>query len=254
MSHRRPYLLAAALVAAVALTACGDDDPGIEQGIDALEASPLESETPTTEPTENPSPFSPTPSPSEEPTPDASPREATDTDRARFVAEYRPDGASDLEHVAIDLTGDAVEELVFAYVSNATTARVDVAYWNGASYDVGYRAEGGPAARIDRLRVADVNGDGRTEVATFQSNGGGSSLTLWQVVGEQALTGLRAQGGCADGLNTYGVVGAELEDRDGDGAAEVYASCDDSPLPVAAWSTHAYVWEDGAYRYDDTVS
>lgn len=255
MLHRRTRTaLTLALVATVALAACGDDDPGVGEGEGdgAIELTPLPTDEPSVDPAQNPTPFSPTPtpSPSDEPSPDASPREATDTDRARFVAGYRPDGASDLEHVAVDITGDEVEELVFAYVANGTTARVDVAYWQGTAYEVSYRAEGGPAARIERLRVNDINADGIVEIATFQTNGGGSSITLWQVSGEQSLTGLRAQGGCADGLNTYGVVGAELEDRDGDGAAEVYASCDDSPLPVAAWSTHTYVWQDGAYRFD----
>lgn len=255
MLHRSRKLASLALVTAVALTACGDDgDPAVEEGLETLEATPLEEESETVEPTDNPTPFRPTetPSPTASPTPSESLREATDTDRAKFVADYRPQNASDLEHVAVDVNGDGSDELVFAYVSN-NSSRVDLAYWTGTSYEITYRAEGGPAARIDRLRVADVNADGRKEVATFQSNGGGSSLTLWQVVGEQAMTGLRAQGGCNDGLNTYGVVGAELEDRDGDGAAEVYATCDDSPLPVAAWSTHGYVWENGAYRYDESL-
>lgn len=245
MAARRTRPTAILAVAALlALPACGDDDPTGDEPA-TLEASPL-TETPTPaaspEPSPDASPASPTPTPS------PTVRAATDTDRARFVAGYRPEGASDVEHVAVDLEGDDTDELVFAYVSANGTSRVDVAWWDGTRYVIEYRAEGTRAQRVDRLRVADVNGDGITEIATLQSSGTGSSLSLWQVVGEHALSGLRARGGCADGLHTYGVVGAELEDRDGDGRDEIYATCDDSPLPVAAWHTDTYVWQDGAYR------
>ncbi len=61
-----------------------------------------------------------------------------------------------------------------------------------------------------------------------------------------------ADGGCADGGNAYGVLGATIADRDGDGRAEIYATCDDSPLPASAWSTDVYVWDGSTYAYDST--
>lgn len=236
------------LLAALALSACSGDAPDDEPA--DLRASPL-TDAPTAAATPSPTPEatpSPSSSPDPSPSPSPSPRDPTDTDRARFVDQYRPEGASDLEHVAVDLEDDGTDELVFTYVAGNGIARVDVAWWDGTAYGIGYRAEGGPAQRIDRVRIADVNDDGVTEIATFQSQGSGRSMSLWQVSGEQALTGLRARGGCYDGLHTYGRVGVELEDRDGDGRDEIYATCDDSPLPVAAWHTEVYVWEDGAYR------
>lgn len=243
MRHPR-MVLVLALAASLALGACSDDD-GDQP--DEIAASPLTESpgSPTLEDT-----ASPTPSATPSPLPSASPeaREATDTDRARFVDAYRPEGATDLEHVAVDLDADGTEELVFTYVSANDTTRVDVAWWDGTAYAIEYRAEGGPAQRVDRVRIADVNGDGVTEVATFQSQGSGESMTLWQVSGERSLAALRARGGCYDGQNTYGRVGVELDDRDGDGRDEIRATCDDSPLPVAAWHTEVYVWEDGAYR------
>lgn len=251
MHHRRSCLrawLALAVLTTVSAAAC-DRGETPEEPDEVIQASPLTPASPSPGPSPSPTETSTEASPSPTPTGTASPRPATDTDRARFVQSYRPEGASDLEHAAVDLDADGTDELVFAYVGPGDTARVDVAWWDGSQYQVEERTEGGPATTIDRLRVSDVNADGVTEVVTFQSSGSGASLSLWQVTEGRGLRGLRARGGCADGLHTYGVVGAELEDRDGDGAAEIRATCDGSPLPVAAWPTHTYVWADGAYRH-----
>ncbi len=72
---------------------------------------------------------------------------------------------------------------------------------------------------------------------------------MWAVGGREEVVELTAVGGCHDGSHTYGTVGATLEDRDADGAQEIYATCDDSPLPVSDWSTDRYVWSGGAYRH-----
>jgi hypothetical protein len=212
--------------------------------------SPSPSGSPSTSPSASPS-ASVSPSPS-----DTETRPPTDTDRARFVATYSPAGAEDLDHVAADLDGDGQEELVFAYVRvDPAVSHIDVAWWDGREYAVVFGDDGGPASRVDRLRTADVNADGLVEIITNQSaTQSAASLTLWQVTAPRTVVDLPAVGGCNAGRSTYGVIGASLEDRDADGSDEVYATCDDSPLPVSAWSTDRYVWRDGAYRYTpDTV-
>lgn len=170
-----------------------------------------------------------------------------DVDRARFVAAHRPTGARDLTHVAADLDG-GVDELVFVYASAEDgVSRVEVAAWDGERYRVSERAVGGRARRINDLVVDDINGDGRLDVVVDQSDVG-QSLSAWTAT-PTGLKPLAAVGGCHDARNTYGVVGARLVDRDADGRQEIEATCDDSPLPVSAWSTDRYGWRDGAYRH-----
>ena len=234
--------LAAALAAGVLLAGCGSSVPTVR-----LEAqpSPTGSASPTTmmmspSPTASasPDPASETPSPTE-----TGPRQATDTDRARFVAEYQPEGASNLQHVADDLDGDGTAELLFAYVRGGQVAHVDVAWWTGNAYEVVFADDGGEATRIDRLSVDDVNADGATELVTSQSGPDGQgSLSIWQVAGPKQVVPLAARGGCHAQSHTYGVTGASLEDRDADGADEVYATCPDG-------SIDRYRWEAGSYRH-----
>lgn len=241
---RRRQLAAGALLGAVLLAGCGPRVPVVQ-----LEAQP------------SPSPSSPSPSPSDTPSPtpteddtattspsptETEPRDPTDTDRARFVAAYDPGSASSLQHVATDVDGDGTDEIVFAYVRDGRVAHVDVAWWTGTSYQIGFEADGGAATAIDRLRVADVTADGSTELVTDQSTADTASVTLWQVSGPGEVRPLEAVGGCHDGSNTYGVTGATLEDRDADGADEVYATCPDG-------STARYRWEAGAYREAPTL-
>lgn len=246
-------VLAAVAMLVAGCSPSGDADPTPR----ALTARPVEPSPPFPAAS---TPGSPTPSPSRSPSPDPSPeqtdREPTATDRARFVATYRPETARDLEHVAIDVDGDGVSELVFAYVSSTDGhAHVDVAWWLGNRYEVRFRGDGGPAERVERLRIVDVNGDGMIEVTvTHGSGSSGQSISLWRArpPGSFTLEPLVGREGCAAGRNTYGVVGARMEDQDGDGREEIYATCDDSPLPVAVWSTDVYVWRDGAYRFERT--
>ena len=241
------------LAVAALLSACGGDaavpELTAEPVVPPTAPAPTEPSPTETDGSPGPTDASPTPTESES-------RPPTDTDRARFVTDYRPAGAEDLEHVAQDLDGDGVEELVFAYVRSAEqVARVDVAWWDGAAYEVLASSDAGPASRIDRLRVRDVNADGVTEIVTYQSAArSAASVTVWAVRGRGALVGLVADGGCNEGRFTYGIIGASLEDRDADGAEEIYATCDGSPLPESAWTTDRYVWRDGAYRYEpDTI-
>lgn len=237
------------LVAAL-LGACGGARQEEAAVVPELTATPLEHTTlaaPTT-PTPSPSPAaSPRPSPS--PSPGAS-RAPTDSDRGRFAADYRPPGASDLEFAAADVDGDEVKELVFVYVdTERDLAAVDIAWWDGREYSIGASGVGGPAIRIDRLRISDVNLDELIEVATFESTNERSSLSLWQVPGTRKLVALRARGGCVDGSHVYGAVGARFIDPDGDGVEEIEATCNEAPLPISEWRSDRYAWDDGAYRH-----
>ncbi len=252
-SSRRRLAVLLLVTATVVLAACGSGEPTPgQQSPSELVASPLPGdETPAAAPSPSPSAL-PSAAPSASPEPQPTPHPPSDTEQARFVAGYQPDQATDLEHVAYDLDGDEVDELVFTYVrTGSNVAHVDVAWWDGLAYHVSTGADGGPADRIDHVRLGDVNADGRTEVVIFESTtSGGGSLTIWRLAPGQSLQALTAEGGCDAGSNTYGVIGVKLEDRNGDGSDEIYATCDDSPLPVAAWGTDTYVWKDDAYRYE----
>lgn len=227
------------------LASCGGSSQVVE-----IEARPSEPTTapaasPTPTPTPSPTPSATTPSPTEEAS-----RPPTATDRARFVAGFDPVDASDVEHVATDLDGDGDDELVFTYVRAGRVSHLEVAWWDGSAYAIEFTADGGPGSSVDGVRTSDINTDGRVEIVVFQSGDANqSSLSLWQVVGPGRVEGLAAVGGCHDGSITYGAAGAELDDRDADGADEIYATCDDSPLPVREWSTDRYQWEAGAYHH-----
>lgn len=244
---RRPTAVLCLLV--VMLTACGGEQEDV--ALVELTASPYDDAATETTPTPTPTP-SPTPEASPEPSPSPTPRAATDTDRGLFTRSYRPAGSSDLESAAADLDGDGEKELVFAYVvADQQRSKVDVAWWDGFQYSVGASDLGGPASRVDRLRISDVNADGLIEIVTFQSTSDRASLSIWQIPPERReLVPLVARGGCDDGSHTYGAVGARFTDRDGDGSEEIEATCNEAPLPVSAWRTDRYRWQDGAYRHE----
>lgn len=234
-----------------------DDDPE-----PPIAASPL---TPTPSPTASPSPAAtptpegtatptsaPTPAQTtapEQTTPEATPtateREPTDADAAAFTAAFEPPGAGAVESVTVDATGDGRNEVVVTSITQ-DVVRVDVATWSGSAYEVTFSDQGGQADEIERFAVRDVNGDDVREIVTVQAFGDdGQSLSLWGWDGE-AFARQEGRGGCWDGSHTYGIVGAEVDD------GQVRASCDDSPLPQAAWSTDVYTWEDGAWTHTDT--
>jgi hypothetical protein len=187
--------------------------------------------------------------------PEPTDRAPTDADAAAFATAYNADelGGS-AESVAVDVQGDGVDEVVFASIAAGAT-RLDVAAWNGRQYEVVYRDQGGAAERVEDLSVADFTSDGVLEIVTQQASGDeGASLSVWGWNGSAYVrhTGV---GGCWDGSNTYGIVGATI--REG----EIVATCDGSPLPVSAWPSDVYVWEpqppagtpQGDWTYDRTV-
>src|SRR5699024_3506246 len=118
-------------------------------------------------------------------------------------------------------------------------SHVDIAWWNGTAFEIGFSGDGGPASSFTQpMQPTDVNGDGHREVILWQAgDGGAASLSIWRVVGARAVEPLVAVGGCMNGSNTYGVVGVELGDRNGDGSSEIYATCDGSASgqPRESW-------------------
>lgn len=289
--RRAARRLAAAVAAAVALTSCGradEPDPAptaVAEG-GTLTASPLDEPPGPVATAPEPAEAEPTPAvtqpeptegegadgtagptdgagetevgdngaetPSEEPS-DPAPTGPTDADRARFVAEYRPNDAAELQHVAADTTGDGDRELVFAWVGAVSgVSHVALAAWDGTSYAIAWQDEGGPADQLARIRVADVNADGRSEVVVVGRRGEErSSANVWAVEGPSTVTALVAEGGCHDGSTTFGVAGVSFVAGAG-GAEEIHATCDESPLPPDSWREEVYVWQDGAYRVPST--
>lgn len=245
---RRPAVLATAgLVLAVLASGCGPDVRQVR--IEAVPSPSVSSTSPTPDATPGPT-TSPSPTPTDDPSPtETGPREPTDADRADFVASYAPENASGLENVAVDLDGDEAKELVFTAVRGGQVAHVAVAWWTGTAYEVVFSDDGGAATRVDRVRTSDVNADGRTEIVLHASGDDGTaSVALWAVGAPREVVRLPASGGCHDGSHVYGVVGASLEDRDGDGSAEIYATCDGSSLDGRG-EVDRYRWETGAYRH-----
>ena len=230
------------LLLLVALVLFDDDDGEI------ADLEPTTAPTPTRLATASPTPPpSPTPTPTPTPTPRPTVREPTDADAADFVAAFEPPDAEGLESVTVDVTGDEVREIVFVSRSRGAT-RLDVAGWDGRSYQIVFADQGGEAEEITNFTVTDLNGDAAEDILTRQTVGEkGESLSLWGYDGEQIAPQV-ADGGCWHGAHTYGVVGAEI------GEEELAATCDDSPLPQSAWSTDVYVWDGDAYRwvYDRT--
>lgn len=234
----------------------GGEDAEPEQPITASPLTPSPTPTPTstapTTPAASPTPAqtptpeqTPTPTPTPEATPTDAEREPTDADAAEFTARFQPPGATAVESVTVDATGDGRNEIVVASITQ-DVVRLDVATWTGSAYEVTFSDQGGQADEIERFSVRDVNGDDVREIVTVQNTGEeGQSLSLWGWDGE-AFARQEARGGCWDGSHTYGIVGAEVDD------GRLRATCDDSPLPQAAWSTDVYTWEDGAWTYSDT--
>lgn len=162
-----------------------------------------------------------------------------------FAAQYDRDELGGASRWAVaDVTGDDVEEVVFASVSGGAT-RLDVAERRGGAYEVVFQDQGGAAERVDTLTVEDFTGDGVAEIVTEQSSGEfGASLTIWGGK-DGEYRGQAAVGGCWEGSYTYGVIGAEIAMK------RITATCDESPLPMSSWSSHVYVWQD-AWTFEPT--
>jgi hypothetical protein len=161
-----------------------------------------------------------------------------------------------MRHVAADIDGDGTHEIVFAFVVDAERrSRVDVAAWAGTEYVIVERAPGGPADRLEALRISDLTADGRTEIALIQRIGSaGHSASVWQAESGGTLRPLNAAGDCFNGSNTYGDTGVRLRDRTGDGRTEIEAVCEEADTPQALWPTVVYAWDDEVYRCDRRIT
>ncbi len=188
--------------------------------------------------------------PSPEASPTTMPRDSvgpSTADAAAFVASDALDDIHGLEHVVVDLDGDTWPEVVAAGIHERTGV-VRVAWWNAGGYEVMASGTAGPGRGVTDLRAADLNDDGVTELLVAVEGEGLRSLSLWAVPQRTQMVPLESAGGCNDGSHVYGVTLARLQGQP-DAPPIIVADCDESPLPVADWSEHRWVWEDGAYRH-----
>jgi hypothetical protein len=157
------------------------------------------------------------------------------------------DAPIDVHTVVADLDGDRVRERVWAaLIRNVVHVRVQHDT-DGGWVDVA-RATGADADDLVSLEVEDLTGDGRLEIHTRQWVGvNGESVSLWSFANDRLLP-MTGNGGCWDGENTFGLVGARVE------FGRVRAICEEDPLPPYLWSTAVYRWVDGMWTYQQRVS
>ena len=189
------------------------------------------------------------PQPSETTGPDESETPPSTNDVTAFVDAYEAEHGAPVTTRILDVDADGLNEVVVARVGD-NAIQVDVAAWDGTQYAVVFTDTGGAAERLDDLAVREANQDGSLEIITFQSVGEeGHSVTLWGAVpGPDGIRFERqeAVGGCWDGSNTYGIVGATVE------GGQITATCDGSPLPPELWPSDIYVWGAEGWTYDRT--
>lgn len=258
---RRPLTVTTlATATVVALAGCGGSAPVVHDETPVAAAEPLVFEASHLEPLRAPEPSE---SPSE-PAPDAAdvpdpPQEASpgppeavgpsSADAAAFIAAETGAGLEHLEHVVVDLDGDDVSEVVVTGIRERRVI-VRVAWWmsGGGGYEVVVTDEAGPGREVTALHAADVTQDGRIELLVTVEGEGRQSLAVWSVDGPGKVEPLEAVGGCAAGRHVFGLTTARLQGN-GEDPPAIVADCDESPLPVADWSDHRWVWLDGAYRH-----
>jgi hypothetical protein len=189
------------------------------------------------------------PAPTPQPT-GASERSPTTTDVTAFVDAYEARYGDPVISRIIDVDADGTNEVVAARVAD-NAAQIDVAAWDGAEYTVVFNDTGGAAERLDDIAVREANQEGGLEIITFQSVGEeGHSISIWGAVPGGSGTRYERQeavGGCWDGSNTYGIVGATVE------SGSISATCDGSPLPPELWPSDVYGWSNDAWTYERTV-
>src|SRR5690606_30492404 len=131
--------------------------------------------------------------------------------------------------------GDRVPERVSAALVRNTVEVTVERYVGGEQWEEVTTAMGAVADDLVGLWVRDVTGDDRPEVYTKQWVGVyGESVTLWSYA-DGRLQSMTASGGCWDGGNTFGVVGALVR------RGQVVAICEEDELPTALWPTDVYV-------------
>jgi hypothetical protein len=237
------HVLAISLLV-LGLTRC--DGGGEPRPSPVLTMTPIESDGPSGAPS---SPA--TPGPSRSPSSSPVPHEPTDAERARFIRRHQPEGAVGLESVSVDLDGDAPLEIVVTYVVEAQRrSHLDVADWTGTEFAITASEPGGSAEQVADVRIDDVNGDGRTEIAVFNRVAAARSMTLFAVGDGGVLVALAGVGGCDDGSATYGDGEVALRDLQGGPELEIRALCEAEQRPRELWPWAVYVWDADAYLCD----
>jgi hypothetical protein len=186
-------------------------------------------------------------SPAEMPDRDGGPGLFSADDPQRQVATIPDMRPRDERVLHADLDGDGEKERVWAaVVADQVLTRVERVIdgaWTPVSEHTGAVAD-----RLVALRAHDLTGDGRPEIRTRQWVGTeGESITLWSY-GDDSLQRMPVTGGCADGSNTVGLVGALVRvpgsDRPG-----LVAVCRDPDLPPQQWPSGLYEWRDGTWSF-----
>jgi hypothetical protein len=146
----------------------------------------------------------------------------------------------------VDLDGDGIPERIWAaIVADVVHIRVDELV--GGRWRNGPVRRGPVADRLVDLRIADLTGDGRPEIWTWQWVATeGQTITLWSYAGDE-LRRMEASGGCWSGSNTFGLVGALVQRATPGRPIQIAAICEDSTLPWWQWPSALYRWEDGRW-------
>lgn len=234
-----PVPVVSAEPTSITVVASPDEDAAASS--DGEDADPDESPPATPAPPDDET-ASPSPEPSEDP--EAGPAPAA---IAAFVERETDVGGKRAQHVVTDLDGDEIVEVVVARV-DGDEVTVSVWWWTPADgFGSPAVGEAGRGRAVTEVRAIDLTRDDVRELLVRIGGGARDSLAAWSVA-ERELTPLTATGGCFDGTHVYGATGVTLQAR-AEGPPAIVATCDDSPLPVADWSSAVYELRDGAYRF-----
>ena len=177
---------------------------------------------------------------------------------------YRPDDPTRIPGVAVsaarryrlvrrvDVDEDGISERVSAaIVADVVHIRVDEQVdgrWRNGP------VRNGPVAdRLVDLRTGDLTGDGRPEIWTWQWVATeGQSITMWAYTRDR-LRRMEASGGCWNGSNTFGLVGALVQRATSNRPIQIAAICEDESLPWWQWPSALYRWRDGRWTADRLV-
>ena len=188
-----------------------------------------------------PSPTAPGVTPPAATSSEAAPASESSTSRKALAAFAAAEGPAHKSAVG-DVTGDGVDEAVLASVRNNAVSIV-VGTWDGEAYQRTFTDAAGPAQRITRVRIEDLNGKPGAEIVTEQASGTqGRSISIWGR-GRGGVQRQTAKGGCWDGSSTYGIAGATVAN------GRISATCDGSPEPESSWSSDIYEWRKGRWTY-----
>ncbi len=227
-----------------------------DAGPSAVTTSPPASPAPTPEPTASVPPAPPPPPPEDEgdvvipPEPDDDRYQPDDPDRIPSVTISTT--PRDRLTRRVDVDDDGVPERVWsAVVGDEVHIRVDELV--DGRWRTGPARRGPVADRLVDLRIADLTGDGRPEIWTWQWVATeGQSITLWDYV-DGELRRMDASGGCWHGSNTFGLVGALVQHATPGRPIQIAAICEDPELPWWQWPAELYRWEGGRWTADRLV-